>query len=1116
MAKSTMRKADGDGSPRAGKRPRLSEEVQNEEPVHVAQSDSFSDGWFGSEIDFDDATLQVVDDYDVFQPGVGVTCVAHSGDDPFLNDDRLPEDEEEVPSSQGEADGGEYMIGKVHGEHPSSQSEARDASPSLGAFKRVSSRNLSLGPPIPGPFFSKETDPLSHQQGGPGPDLDPEDTPAKDADIDFGAYVSIPDAVGFTSAEATLSDPSLPTFIPASQVLISDRESAIPKPAAKLKIKLAGGGGAIKPITAEEIKLSASKLMAYQQDTKWKPRSRNMPPSVPPSKPLAPTSVSPAQELKTDPNPPGDDENIDFSALLKPTIKFDAASADYDDGMPIFMPASQVPIDRSELASTSALAKPIKKSDIQLAGGAGGLKPLTKDEINASAAKLMAYQQDTKWKPQSRTRLPRLKSGTAPSRIEEPPSSKLDSVDADDSGVGLLEPVEGLESTDTPVEPTSKGKHRAMMPHGMSPLRSVFRPMDNLNDPRAVDNPNSTRGQTVLDDQSTKPAVPPRISENPFSSRPQLGTPVRSTPLFSTPARPIPTPRFSAQTPSELSTPAPLFSQSASTSQAVPSTLYRLGLSQRKPKNKGTGFTTPFKPGMAPGEKGRELLRGTPLRTGGNGTTGITGITRALQAEKEKQILERAVFDTRSKGERKTLRQAGFVPVGNGVSCSAVPYLSLKAAATFSFPQGGHIEMLKVLQDRGCTLVNKEWAKNHWGQVIWKLSGLARSGAPEAKDKWNWDEALRQMLYRYEREINRAERPAIRRIQEHDASPAQPMVLCISDVQIGNDEEAEIELTDGWYRIRTTADKALARAAKKGKLAVGRKIAVTGARIEGGHEGKEVLKAYHSSTLKITGNSTSLARWDARLGFHRGPFAASLRSLSADGGPVTLLDVIVTRLFPIGFVETDEKGRSSRPFDQSAEDDAQRVWEERRTNEASKWRLHLEKKLERMSSATGRFKHLAKGASFNAEEIPEDAEYFLEEFEEAEYDLDMLKARKFEPTSAAWLADAVQTKYDEFYERREEEMERELASTCPPRKVRNFRVVVIKDARSLRKPTERTAQLTAWDVLAFGTDALRVGQRYLLSNVQPSQPGSWRKNDFGGDIYLSTRRDTKWTAVSET
>lgn len=84
---------------------------------------------------------------------------------------------------------------------------------------------------------------------------------------------------------------------------------------------------------------------------------------------------------------------------------------------------------------------------------------------------------------------------------------------------------------------------------------------------------------------------------------------------------------------------------------------------------------------------------------------------------------------------------------------------------------------------------------------------------------------------RYEREINRAERPAVRLIQEHDASPAQAMVLCVSSVQMQGEDEVEIELTDGWYRIRTVPDKALARAARKEKLVVGRKIAVAGARV---------------------------------------------------------------------------------------------------------------------------------------------------------------------------------------------------------------------------------------------------------------------------------------------
>ncbi|KAG9095123.1 hypothetical protein FRC07_011146, partial [Ceratobasidium sp. 392] len=364
-----------------------------------------------------------------------------------------------------------------------------------------------------------------------------------------------------------------------------------------------------------------------------------------------------------------------------------------------------------------------------------------------------------------------------------------------------------------------------------------------------------------------------------------------------------------------------------------------------------------------------------------------------------------------------------------------------------------------MLHECGCTLATKEWTKNHWGQIVWKLAGMARTGSEGAKRKWSWEEASRQMLYRYEREINRAERPAVRLIQEHDASPAQAMVLCVSDIQLHDNDESEIELTDGWYRIRTVSDKTLARATKKGKLAVGRKIA-----LEGGTEGKEVLKAYQSSALKIGGNSTSLAPWDARLGFQPRPYIASLRSLTADGGPVALLDVQVLKLFPVGFVETDQTGRSSKPRDQSGEDEAQRAWEERRINEASKWRIQFEKQIERMKAAVGKLEYTARGVNANPEASPpSEAENFLEEFEDNEFNPEYLKSHRPSPAESAWLASAIQTKCDDLYERREEEMERELAHTCSPRKVRNFRVAVIKDAQMLRRPTERQAQLTVWD-----------------------------------------------------
>lgn len=58
----------------------------------------------------------------------------------------------------------------------------------------------------------------------------------------------------------------------------------------------------------------------------------------------------------------------------------------------------------------------------------------------------------------------------------------------------------------------------------------------------------------------------------------------------------------------------------------------------------------------------------------------------------------------------------------------------------------------------------------------------------------------------------------------------------------------------------------------------------------------EVLDAYGSAHLVLSGNSTHLAPWHAKLGFQSAPFIATLRSLTSDGGVVPLADLIVTQV----------------------------------------------------------------------------------------------------------------------------------------------------------------------------------------------------------------------------
>lgn len=278
---------------------------------------------------------------------------------------------------------------------------------------------------------------------------------------------------------------------------------------------------------------------------------------------------------------------------------------------------------------------------------------------------------------------------------------------------------------------------------------------------------------------------------------------------------------------------------------------------------------------------------------------------------------------------------------------------------------------LRHLREKGCKLVTKEWVDNHWGFILWKLASLVCACPSLFEEKWNYDEVIRQLLYRYvpyhtlaksyltlfcryERELNLAERPPIRLITEGDTSAARPMVLCIASVTPGEDSVDEngevveglptLDVTDGWYKVRATVDVPMARAVKRGLLKIGTKIAVSGARVslpgtrllrwseshflqlQGGKDGMEPLAAYTKVHLELHGNSSTLARWDAKLGFRPTPFIATLRSLSGDGGPVMLMDIVVTKLFPIGYIEMREDGERASPMCEAEERQAADAW----------------------------------------------------------------------------------------------------------------------------------------------------------------------------------------------
>lgn len=235
--------------------------------------------------------------------------------------------------------------------------------------------------------------------------------------------------------------------------------------------------------------------------------------------------------------------------------------------------------------------------------------------------------------------------------------------------------------------------------------------------------------------------------------------------------------------------------------------------------------------------------------------------------------------------------------------------------------------------------------------------------------------------------MNLAQRSAIKRIQEHDSSPSQSMVLCVMAIPtaLEEDETPFVELTDGWYRIRATIDKALHRAVQRGRVKVGSKLAISGARVSqsqarfaahadlsqlnGSSEPAEVLQALDLSALCLEGNAVKLARWDARLGFAPRPFVATLRSLTPDGGLVPCMDIVLTRVYPLAFVDERERG--------GGEDMSNARGEAQEAEEEEKWhaqqgdvRARIEAKYEQsertLEQLSGMLYHLASGMDAGA------------------------------------------------------------------------------------------------------------------------------------------------------
>ncbi|XP_007097707.2 breast cancer type 2 susceptibility protein [Panthera tigris] len=224
-------------------------------------------------------------------------------------------------------------------------------------------------------------------------------------------------------------------------------------------------------------------------------------------------------------------------------------------------------------------------------------------------------------------------------------------------------------------------------------------------------------------------------------------------------------------------------------------------------------------------------------------------------------------------------------------------------------------------------LISRIWVYNHYRWIIWKLAAMEFAFPKEFANRClSPERVLLQLKYRYDMEIDRSKRSAIKKIMERDDTAAKTLVLCISETissstdlsetsgsktsGVGTKNVGIVELTDGWYAIKAQLDPPLLALVKKGRLTVGHKIIIHGAELAGSPDACTPLEAPESLMLKISANSTRPACWYAKLGFFPDPrpFPLPLSSLFSDGGNVGCVDVVIQRTYPIQWMEKTPSG----------------------------------------------------------------------------------------------------------------------------------------------------------------------------------------------------------------
>lgn len=208
------------------------------------------------------------------------------------------------------------------------------------------------------------------------------------------------------------------------------------------------------------------------------------------------------------------------------------------------------------------------------------------------------------------------------------------------------------------------------------------------------------------------------------------------------------------------------------------------------------------------------------------------------------------------------------------------------------------------------------WVQNAYEMSFWKLNFM--ENFLEKIDEnmaLNPENILLQMKYRYDREIHRFETPPLRKIVEKEVPPAKRIVLKVVKITYTTQHGYELELSDGWYKLKTLVDSCLAEAITKSKIQVHSKLLICNMELKQTPAEANIFLMVAASTLKIFGNSTRLVDWDTKLGFCKNPlpYRITLDSVKNTGGLIGKLRVVITHVYSPIYCETvdDKRGKSN-------------------------------------------------------------------------------------------------------------------------------------------------------------------------------------------------------------